>query len=222
MSITIAVILPACVGIWLVLPSLQALIVPQQYRGPFAELLTQMMPGLFCFAMILYVVNPIFQITKRTAPLIGAAVIGCIADPLILLLLPKTADASGLAIAQSGAFACALVALVAFAGLSKPAWPKARDLAVTVLATLAMALALLPLRALAPSILVLAAQVLAGMSVYGALVMLFDIGRPARAGGRPHAAGCRSLQAELSGQRNSSVAQPSSMRRRTRISPCAR
>lgn len=175
MSITIAVILPACVGIWLVLPSLQALIVPQQYRGPFAELLTQMMPGLFCFAMILYVVNPIFQITKRTAPLIGAAVIGCIADPLILLLLPKTADASGLAIAQSGAFACALVALVAFAGLSKPAWPKARDLAVTVLATLAMALALLPLRALAPSILVLAAQVLAGMSVYGALVMLFDI-----------------------------------------------
>ena len=175
MSITIAVILPACVGMWLVLPSLQALIVPQQYRGPFEQLLTLMMPGLFCFAMILYVINPIFQIAKRTAPLIGAAVIGCVADPLILLLLPKTADASRLAIAQSGAFACAMVALVAFAGLSKPTWPKARDLAATAAATLAMAVILLPLRGRPPSALVLASQILAGVSVYGALAMLFDI-----------------------------------------------
>ncbi len=175
MAITIAIILPACAGMWLVLPSLQALIVPQQYRGPFEQLLTLMMPGLFCFAMILYVINPIFQIAKRTAPLIGAAVIGCLADPLILLLLPKTADASRLAIAQSSSFACAMVALIAFACLSKPTWPKARDLAATVLATLAMALLLLPLRAREPSVLVLASQILAGMSVYGALVMLFDI-----------------------------------------------
>ena len=71
MSIVIAVILPACVGIWLVLPSLQALIVPQQYRGPFGQLLTLMMPGLFFFALILYAINPIFQIAKRTAPLIA-------------------------------------------------------------------------------------------------------------------------------------------------------
>ena len=47
MAIVIAVILPACCGIWLVLPSMQALIVPQQYRGPFEQLLTLMMPGLF-------------------------------------------------------------------------------------------------------------------------------------------------------------------------------
>ncbi|MBE7220589.1 MAG: lipopolysaccharide biosynthesis protein, partial [Caulobacteraceae bacterium] len=175
MAITIAVIAPACAGIWLVLPSLQALIVPQQYRGPFAELLTDMMPGLFCFAMILYVINPIFQIAKRTAPLIGAAIVGCIADPAILLALPRTADASRLAIAQSGAFACAMIALVVIAGVSKPVWPRARDLAATALATLAMVAALLPLRESEPGVTVLAMQIVAGVGVYGALVMLLDI-----------------------------------------------
>ena len=185
MAITIAIVMPACVGIWLVLPSLQALIVPQQYRGPFAELLTLMMPGLFCFAMILYVINPIFQIAKRTGPLIGAAIVGCVSDPLILVLLPRTDDASRLAIAQSGAFACAMVTLVVIAGVSKPVWPRARDLAATVLATLAMAAALLPLRMRAPGIFVLAAQVVAGIGVYGALVMAFDIaGLRAVVGGR--------------------------------------
>ena len=175
MAITIAVILPACAGIWLVMPSLQALIVPQQYRGPFEQLLTLMMPGLFCFAMILYVINPIFQIAKRTGPLIGAACVGCIADPVILLLLPHTADASRLAIAQSGAFVCAMATLVVIAGLSKPVWPRARDLAATALATLAMAAVLLPLRVREPGVLVLVSQILAGVSVYGALVMLLDI-----------------------------------------------
>ncbi len=175
MAITIAVILPACTGIWLVLPSLQALIVPEQYRGPFDQLLTLMMPGLFCFAMILYVINPIFQIAKRTAPLIGAAVVGCVADPLILLTLPRTQDASRLAIAQSGAFVCAMIALVVIASVSKPVWPRARDLTMTAFATIAMAAVLLPLRAHAPGILILAAQIVAGVSVYGALVMLLDI-----------------------------------------------
>ena len=175
MAVTIAVILPACTGIWLVLPSLQELIVPQQYRGPFGQLLTLMMPGLFCFAMFLYVINPIFQIAKRTGPLIVAAIVGCIADPVILLALPRTADASRLAIAQSGAFVCAMGTLVVIAGLSKPIWPRARDLTMTTLATVVMAAVLLPLRARGPSALVLALQVLTGISLYGALVMLFDI-----------------------------------------------
>ena len=111
MAIVIAIILPACTGIWLVLPSIQALIVPAQYRGPFEQLLTLMMPGFFFFAMILYALNPIFQIRKRTAPLIIAAAVACISDPLLLLALPRAQDASSLATAQSGAFALAFFAL---------------------------------------------------------------------------------------------------------------
>ena len=175
MAIMIAVILPACTGIWLVMPSMQSLIVPSQYRGPFEQLLTLMMPGLFCFALILYAINPIFQISKRTAPLIGAAVAACATDPLLLWLLPRTRDASSLAIAQSGAFAVALVTLVGIASLSKPIWPKRRDLAGAVLSTLVMAGVLLPLRSQPPSLAILCLQIFAGIAVYGALVALFDI-----------------------------------------------
>ena len=175
MAIVIAIMLPSCTGIWLVMPSMQALIVPVQYRGPFDELLTLMMPGLFCFALILYAINPIFQIAKRTAPMIAAAVAGCVADPLLLLALPHTSDATSLAIAQSGAFVVAFVTLVAVSCLSKPIWPKPRDLVFTALATGAMAAVLLPLRAREPGIFTLVEQILGGSIVYGALVFLFDI-----------------------------------------------
>lgn len=174
MAIVIAIILPACTGLWLVLPSLQSLIVPMQYRGPFADLLTLMMPGLFCFALILYALNPIFQIAKRTAPLIAAAVVGCITDALLLLVLPRHGAAT-LAIAQSAAFGVAFLTLVATATLSRPIWPPLRDLIGAALATLCMALALLPFRQHAPGITVLLTQILAGATIYVALVALFDI-----------------------------------------------
>ena len=175
MAIVIAVLLPACAGIWLVLPSMQALIVPEQYRGPFQGLLALMMPGLFCFSMILYAINPIFQIAKRTAPLIIAAAVACVGDPVILFLMPHTDDASRLAIAQSGAFTLALATLVALACRSGPAWPRARDLAGTALATMGMTLVLLPLRTRPPSFALLVVQIAAGVAVYGGLVALFDI-----------------------------------------------
>ena len=175
MAIVIAIMLPSCVGIWLVMPSMQELIVPVQYRGPFDVLLTLMMPGLFCFALILYAINPIFQIAKRTVPMIAAAVAGCVADPLLLLALPRTADATSLAIAQSGAFVVAFATLVAVSCLSKPIWPKPRDLVFTLLATGAMAAVLLPLREREPGMLTLVEQIAGGTIVYGALVFLFDI-----------------------------------------------
>jgi O-antigen/teichoic acid export membrane protein len=175
MAIVIAIILPACVGIWLVLPSVQDLIVPSDYRGPFGDLLTLMLPGLFCFAMILYGLNPIFQIAKRTGPLIGAAVVGCIADPVILLVLPPSEGARDLAIAQSGAFAVALLALIAVARVARPRWPRLRDIMATCLGTGAMAAALLPLRAESPGFIVLIEQIGLGIVTYALVVALLDI-----------------------------------------------
>ncbi len=175
MAIVVAIILPACVGLWLVLPSLQELIVPFDYRGPFDRLLTLMLPGLFCFAMILYGLNPIFQIAKRTGPLIAAAVAGCIADPLLLLALPRADGAETLAIAQSGAFAVALVALIGVACLSRPRWPRLRDLAATCLGSAAMTAVLLPLRHEPPGFVILVEQVVSGVLVYALVVAALDI-----------------------------------------------
>ncbi len=227
MAIVVAVLLPACVGIWLVLPSVQALIVPAEYRGPFEALLTPMMPGLFFFSLILYAINPIFQIRKRTAPLIGAAAVACVADPLLLLVVPHRHDTTGLAMAQSGAFMLAFLALVAIAGASRPAWPRLRDLAGTAVAALAMVAALLPLRTHAPSLPTLVLQVTLGIAVYGALVAALDVAALrtlAVVRLRPIAARFQigRVQGAESGLRISRVAQPSIIRRPTRAKPWRR
>ena len=175
MAIVIAILLPACTGIWLTLPSVEQLIVPVQFRGPFGELLPLMLTGLFCSGLIQYGINPIFQISKRTAPLIAAAAVACVVDPILVFVLPSSGDASSLAIAQAGAFAAALVALIFFACASKPQWPTARDLAATALGTTAMATVLLPFREQEPGIVTLTVQISAGVFVYALFVVLLDI-----------------------------------------------
>jgi len=175
MAIVVAVILPTCTGLWLTLPSIEHLIVPVQFRGPFGELLPLMMTGLFCFGIIQYGVSPIFQIRKKTAPLIGAAAIACCVDPILVFALPRSQDASSLAIAQAGAFATALLFLIIFACGLKPKWPSMRDLAKTALGTACMAAVLLPLRAQEPGFVTLALQVGSGIIVYAFFVFAFNI-----------------------------------------------
>jgi O-antigen/teichoic acid export membrane protein len=175
MTVMIAFLLPACVGLWLVMPSVEQLIVPAQFRGPFGKYLNLLLPGLFAMALIIFGVNPVFQIAKRTAPLIGAAVTAILSGLALALTIPWGDDASSLALAQCGCYVAALVATLFFASRTAPAWPAFRDLAAATAATLCMAAALWPLRGLTPGALALLAQVIAGALVYGAMTMLFDI-----------------------------------------------
>ncbi len=175
MTIVIAMVLPACTGLWLTLPSVEQLIVPFEFRGHFSLLLPLMMTGLFCMAIIQYAINPIFQIEKRTAPLIAAALVACAVDPLLILALPRNADASSLAIAQAGAMLAALVALIAFASFAKPQWPRLRDLAATVFANAAMSAAILPLRDAEPGFVTLVEQITTGVAVYAIFIMGFNV-----------------------------------------------
>jgi len=174
-AIVIAVILPSCTGLWLTLPSIEHLIVPVQFRGPFGELLPLMMTGLFCSGIIQYGINPIFQIRKKTGPLIGAAAIACCIDPILVFVLPRSSDASSLAIAQAGAFATALLALVIFACALKPKWPSLKDILKTAIGTACMTAVLLPLRAQEPGLVTLILQVGSGIVVYAIFVFTFNI-----------------------------------------------
>jgi O-antigen/teichoic acid export membrane protein len=174
MTMVIAIVVPACAGIWATLPSLQQLIVPWQYRGPFEYYMTLLLPGLCAFGMIHFAVNPIFQIAKKTVPLIGAAVVGCVTNAIMVFWLAGASDASGFAIAQSGAAIASLVALLAFAARTQPHWPAARDLAAIAISTLAMVLVLLPLRNATPGLLTLAAEISLGIAVFAALLLSFD------------------------------------------------
>ncbi len=174
MSIVLAVLLPACVGVYYVMPSIELLIVPSQYRGPFGRYLDLQLPGLFAMGMILFGVNPVFQIAKKTAPMIAAAFVASLVGVLLFDVLPWGADAGNLALAQCGAYIAALIATLAFAAREKPFWPRPRDIGAAVAATGAMAALLTPLRDMQPGFFTLAAQISLGAGVYAAMTLLFD------------------------------------------------
>jgi O-antigen/teichoic acid export membrane protein len=175
MTIVIAMVLPACTGLWLTLPSIEQLVVPMEFRSHFGLLLPLMMTGLFCMAMIQYCINPIFLIDKKTTPLIVAALAACVVDPLLILILPRDADGSSFAIAQAGAMVAALVVLVAYASAAKREWPRPRDLAITMLANALMSVAILPMRDQHPGLATLAEQVSVGIAVYAFIVLGLDV-----------------------------------------------
>ena len=175
MGVVFAVILPTSVGLWLILPSFQALIVPEAFRGPFAVYLTAMLPGLFCYALLQYGVAPIFQIGKSTAPMVASALSACAAGMALLVTLPRSADGYWLALAQSGALIVGLIVGLALAAATKPVWPRALDILSTLVATAAMAVVVLPLRAQTPGPLVFVVQVGLGGLVYGAVAYALDI-----------------------------------------------
>ncbi|QGM46936.1 lipopolysaccharide biosynthesis protein [Methylocystis heyeri] len=174
MAVVLAFLLPACAGVYLVMPSIELLIVPSQYRGPFGHYLNLQLPGLFAMGMILFGVNPVFQIAKKTAPMVGAALFASAGGLLILAILPWGKDASNLALAQCGAYIAALVATLIFAAREKPFWPRLRDILAAIAATLGMAAALQPLREMTPGVFAMLVQVFVGAAVYGLLTMAFD------------------------------------------------
>ncbi|MCC2095267.1 MAG: lipopolysaccharide biosynthesis protein [Hyphomicrobiales bacterium] len=175
MDIVFSILLPSTFGLWLILPSVEALIVPSEFRGPFAHYLTLLLPGMLAYGLMNFAINPVFQIRKQTLPLIAAAVATCIANPILIVLLPQTQDASRLAMAQAGAFGIGLSVLAVFAVFSGAQWPKAMNIAKTVAATGFMVLALYPMRSWTPGVLTLATQVVAGALIFGVTASLLDL-----------------------------------------------
>ena len=173
MGLVFAVLAPTCAGIWLTLPSIERLVVPFEYRGPFEHYFSLLIGAFFAFGMINFAVNPVFQISRRTAPMIAAASLACIADGALILALPRTG--ANLAIAQSGAMLAGLAALIVFAGASGARWPRLRDIVISCIAVAAMVAALLPMRNREPGIATLVLQVAAGVGIYGAFVAALDI-----------------------------------------------
>jgi O-antigen/teichoic acid export membrane protein len=177
MVAVLAVILPTGAGLWLALPSFQALIVPESFRGPFAYYLTVMLPGLVAYATMQYTISPIFQIAKRTTPMILVALIACAADALLIFLLPRGVDGFSLALAQSGAQVVGLSAAILFVLALRPQWPALRDLGAVIVATAIMGFIVMPLRARSPSLATLAMQTGAGVLSYAALAYLLDVAK---------------------------------------------
>ena len=175
LTFVIAVLVPVCCGAWLVLPSLEALVVPMAYRGPFAHYFELLLPGLLAWSIATYGLNPSFQIAQRTTPMLAAGAIACLVDVALMSLLPHQEDATHLAQALTGSLLAGAATLWFFAArhnLRGPAW---RDGFGLICATGLMIAAVWPLRALPPGLATLALQVVVGCVVYGAVTGFFDV-----------------------------------------------
>ncbi len=176
MTVLAAILLPALAGVWLVLPSFEALIVPSDFRGAFSSALSLLLPGLVAYGLMTFALAPAFQIARRTWPVIAAAADACLADAVLLALPPRDWSLDRLALAQTGALIAGFVALVALSPLAKPHWPRLRDVLGILAATLAMIGSVAPLRAeMVPGVAALLTQTLAGAAVYGAVALAFDM-----------------------------------------------
>ncbi|HVB90310.1 MAG TPA: polysaccharide biosynthesis C-terminal domain-containing protein [Beijerinckiaceae bacterium] len=174
MTMVLLVLSPACLGLWRVLPSLQAIAVPAQFRGPFEHYLDLLLPGLFCYGLMAFAINPIFQIRKSTRPLIAAALVACCVEAGFVFFEPPAADASGLAIAQAGSLMAALLTLFCLSLYARPKWPSLADVAAIMIASGAMLGALLPLDGRPPGVVTLFIQALTGALVYSSVILALD------------------------------------------------
>jgi len=172
MGLAFALLVPACAGLWLVLPSLEQIAVPTEFRGHFERYFTLLLPGFLCFGLGVYAVAPLFQIARRTGPLILAALAACAGDLALLALLPPGAES--IALAQTGAMGCGLLALILFALATPAQWPGARDLLASLLGVGLMGAGIAPMRDWDPGAATLALQILAGATIYGAALAAFD------------------------------------------------
>ncbi len=175
MTIVFAILTPAAVGFWLILPSIEALLAPPSFRGHFSEYLQVLLPGLYCQGMATYAINAVFQIKKTTNAIVAAAFVGFAVNGLLLMALTGSSHPSMIPIAQSIAYAAAFVCLVALsfaAGAKRPAFA---DLFLTCLGVVVMTLALLPMRNWTPGAATLLVQVCTGGGVMVACILLFNI-----------------------------------------------
>jgi hypothetical protein len=177
MSVVFTILLPACVGLGIVLPSVEALVVPLQFHGAFRHYLGILLPGLFAMGLVNFGINPIFQIEKRTAPVVFAAVAAAATAFILLLILPKATDASHLALAQAGGYVAALVSTIFFALRSQAIWPSLRDILYAVLGSGTMYIILLQSADMPPGLSTLVRQILIGGLIYLIFVLVFNIAR---------------------------------------------
>jgi O-antigen/teichoic acid export membrane protein len=175
MGVIFALIAPAVLGSWLVVPSFERLLVPESFRGPFQHYFTLVAPGLLAWALINYAINPAFQLAHRLAPLTISALVAVVVNLATIALLPPGKDASVFALAQSAGALAGLSSLFAMLAWLEPSWPKPRDLIVTLAACAAMVVVDLPLRGLAPGVATLLLQIALGGGAYVATAAALDL-----------------------------------------------
>jgi O-antigen/teichoic acid export membrane protein len=175
--IVLAALLPALAGFWMVLPALAAVMVPAAFRDGFLFYGERLLPAVVALAFVVSALNAVFQIRKRTMPIIAVAMLALLVNGALVLSLPGAMGQGGYPLAQSGAM---LAVLGVTLGLTWPVLRRvvpARDPLLIGLATVVMALALWPVRQadLAPALALFLMLALGGVT-YASVIVAGNVG----------------------------------------------
>jgi O-antigen/teichoic acid export membrane protein len=175
MGLVLAAVLAVATGYWLVLPSFEALLVPEAFRGAFASVTIILLPGLVCFALIQAAVTPVFQLKQQTWPVVLAALAGLLTNTVLSRML-AAADIQTYATIQAASYAVAFGVSVVLSLRAMKVLPRLRDGAAVLVATLAMVAAVWPIRSWGPGWATLLVSMCVGATVFAAVVMAFNLG----------------------------------------------
>lgn len=174
-EIILAVILPMALGLFLVIPALEAFLVAPEFRGAFAGYVGALTPGIALYALIQYGLHPFQQLAHRTVPLALAALASLAVTGGLVFLLPL-AGVSALpadALALGGGMIAAAALLIGAAG--RVAVPEAGFLLRLLLALGALGLAVVALRPAGTGLAGLAGMIGAGMAAYAGAAYALDL-----------------------------------------------
>lgn len=174
--IVLMVALPAAVGLFLVLPAFEKLLVPPNFHGRFSAYMILLIPGFVALTVFLAGLYPVFLLGKRTGMATLAAGFGLAAN-LAIVFGFAAAGPERFALGQTAGFVVALL-ITAWAALrSLPVWPPERDIAAILVAAALMAAAVWPFSGRFAPALELALQGMLGVIVYGGLMLALDVAR---------------------------------------------
>ncbi len=171
-----ALLAPTAAGYMAMAPTFEALLVPMAYRGDFARLTLELAPGLIALCGIASMLNPVFQLAKRTWPLTIAALIALATDLILLRFDGAAKSTDSLSRAYSISLGVGFLVNAAIAFRNPNVRPKLRDIAVVAAATLIMAFAIQPLNGIKPPILAALLAVIGGGGLFGSALLAFDVG----------------------------------------------
>lgn len=157
------------------MPALEAIFVPTQYRGTFGEVSSILVPGVIAFCLVQFGLNPVFQYSRATSALLWTAVVALAVDLTLLWVVPRPAGLAGLAWVHTAGLLAGFATAAWRASKVSGCWPSRREVAAVAIAASASMSVMWPLRALEAPWLALISAGLAGISVYGVVLLGFDV-----------------------------------------------
>lgn len=174
-ELVLAATLPVAVGLFLVIPDLEILLVAPDFRGSFAVLVATLLPGILLYTLVQYALHPYFQLAQQTGRLVlaaGIALAGAACGFFLLapfgLLMPALV---GLALVSAMALSAGLL----LRRLERKDLPANRGLARMVIALGAMVLVVLLVRMLGAGVGPAIVAICLGAITYTATAYALDL-----------------------------------------------